>query len=372
MMEVAIVGANGFIGSRLVENFHLAGRAEVRPVVRNLAGLARAARFRLNCRVGDALDHAAMEQAFAGCEIVIHAIAGSPQTIVESVAPVYRAANATGVRRLIYLSSASVHGQSPALGTIEASPLRDHQTIAYNNAKVRAERKLLDVRQSGKTEVVILRPGIVVGPRSFWITDFAGKLLSRQAAWLDHGRGICNSIYIDNLVYAIDLAMSAPNVDREAFLLGDEEMVTWADLYLPIAAALGIAQEQIWELTEATVAPISWQERLHRLRSAPPTQRMLAHLPDRLRQALYALFFAGAPTATSPTPTLQNVPSVLSEEMALLYQCAYKLPHLKAAASLHYVAPVSFEEGCRRTIAWLQFAGYPVVQMAREERIQSR
>src|SRR4051812_31523770 len=100
MTEVAIVGANGFIGSRLVETFHLAGKAEVRPVVRNPAGLARSARFRLNYRVGNALDQAAMEQSLAGCDVVIHAVAGSPKTVVDSVAPVYRAANAAGVRRL--------------------------------------------------------------------------------------------------------------------------------------------------------------------------------------------------------------------------------------------------------------------------------
>src|SRR4051812_8697989 len=117
MMEVAIVGANGFIGSRVVEYLHLTGKANVRPVVRNLAGLARAARFRLDYRVGNALDQTEMERALVGCEIVIHAVAGSPQTVIESVAPIYRAANAAGVRRLIYLSSASVHGQSPLAGT---------------------------------------------------------------------------------------------------------------------------------------------------------------------------------------------------------------------------------------------------------------
>ena len=53
------------------------------------------------------------------------------------------------------------------------------------------------------------------------------------------GRGICNSIYVDNLVHAIYLAATQPTIDREIFLLGDQECVTWADLYRPIAKALG-------------------------------------------------------------------------------------------------------------------------------------
>ena len=46
--------------------------------------------------------------ALAGCETVIHAIAGDPATVRDSVSPVYRAAQEAGVRRLVYLSSASV------------------------------------------------------------------------------------------------------------------------------------------------------------------------------------------------------------------------------------------------------------------------
>ena len=52
-----------------------------------------------------------------------------------------------GVRRLVYLSSASVHGQAPAPGTDEESLFETRQPIAYNMAKAWAERAYRPARQ---------------------------------------------------------------------------------------------------------------------------------------------------------------------------------------------------------------------------------
>jgi nucleoside-diphosphate-sugar epimerase len=226
----AVLGASGFIGSRIVEMFHLGGLAEVRPVARSMGSLARMSRFNLDWRLADALDEEALRAAFAGCETVIHAIAGDLATIRDSVTPVYRAAGDAGVRRLVYLSSASVHGQAPHLGTDEETPVSRRQPIAYNSAKAWAERRLLGLRANGSVELVILRPGIVTGPRSIWQSRFAAELLAGNACWFDDGRAICNSLYVDNLVHAIHLALDAAGADGRAFLVGDEETITWADL----------------------------------------------------------------------------------------------------------------------------------------------
>ena len=250
--KVAIVGANGFIGSRAVEMFHLLNLAQVRPIVRRYAGLARLARFELGSqgtaldyRVADAFDQAAMKKGFEGCAFVVHAVAGDSETILGTLAPTYHAAQAAGVKRFIYLSTASVHGQNPAPGSNENSPLNMRQPIAYNNAKVKAEQVLGQLRAQGNVETVILRPGIVLGPRAIWGAHFADALLAGEAYLMQQGRGICNSIYIDNLIHAIYLAMTAPQIDGQAFLVGDQETVTWADVYRPIATALGVDLDQL-------------------------------------------------------------------------------------------------------------------------------
>jgi nucleoside-diphosphate-sugar epimerase len=361
--RIAILGAGGFIGGRAVEMLHLNGAADVRPVVRRPHNLASASRFALEGHIADALDEAALRAAFAECDVVVHAVAGDPAAIVGSITPVYRAAEQSGVRRLVYVSSASVHGQAPPSGTDERSPLSDSQPLEYNNAKVKAERLLLSLRARGSTEVVILRPGIVTGPRSSWQLGFARQILSGSAYWLDDGRGICNSVYVDNLVHAIHLASSAPGADAQAFIVGDAETVTWADLYRPIAEALGFDVRSVPNATEME-SPPSWKDRFHAFRSRPAVKSKLALLPMRLRRTLETALSSTAVTYPSPwshpSIVVSRTGPTASREMALLYRCATKLPHSKAAETLGYRPVVAFQEGCRRTLEWLAFAGFPV------------
>lgn len=361
MIRVAILGANGFIGGRAVEMLHLNSLAEMRPVVRSYAGLARLARFELDCRVADACDQTALTTAFAGCDVVVHAVAGDPVVILGTLAPVYRAAQAAGVRRLVYLSTATVHGQAPPPGVTEEGPLSDRQSLAYNNAKVQAERRLHALRSQGTVELVLLRPGIVTGPRSSWVANFADALLAGTAYLVDRGQGICNSIYIDNLVHAIYLAMSAPDADRQAFLLGDCEPVTWADLYRPIAAALGYRLDQVPEAEVPDFRP-GWRKRLQTVHRARPTQAMLSLFPLGWCQAAFDTLTAMMAKPVSPWGLPALPQPVVTEEMALLYRCQYKFPSDKARERLGYQPIVSFAEAGRRTVGWLEYAGYPVVR----------
>jgi 2-alkyl-3-oxoalkanoate reductase len=360
MQRIAIVGASGFIGVRLVETFHLAGLALPRPVVSSPASIARVSRFDLDTRVADALDEGALHLAFAGCDVVVHVVAGNPQVIRRSIQPVCRAAVRAGVGRLVYLSSAAVHGQAPAPGTTEASPLLDRQPLAYNNAKVAAERMLHAVRSQGNLEVVILRPGIVFGPRSQWVGGFADALLNGHAYLIDGGRGICNSIYVDNLVHAVARAAAADGVDGEAFLVGDEETVTWRDLYLPIARALGVSLDEVPHVEPVTRN--AWREKLEEVQFSPTGTRLRSVFPKRLRRAVSSgveAFMGPAPAISAWSRVTPPVPRA-TLEMSLLSACRYKPPHDKARRLLGYEPIVTFAEGGRRTVEWLRFAGYPV------------
>lgn len=360
-MKVGVLGANGFIGSRVVEMFHLGGLADVRPIVRSVPSLARASRFALDTRIADAFDRAALRKALEGCDAVIHAIAGDRRTILGTLKPVYDAARTAGVRRLIYLSSASVHGQAPPAGTHEESPLSDRQAFAYNNSKVRAEWMLRRLRSSGPVEVVRLRPGIVYGPRSQWTGGLADELLAGAACLIEGGEGICNGTYVDNLVHAIYLATKAAGADGQAFLIGDLETITWRDFYRPIAEALGMDLTQVRRVTSRGLEPGDPEAgQLVRIRGA------LSLLPGSVGSALRAIHAAWQAQRSSSSPWTRPVPPELpvTMEKALLHQCRFKLPSTKAAKTLGYAPPVSFDEACRRSVGWLAFCGYPVVVRA--------
>jgi nucleoside-diphosphate-sugar epimerase len=354
MRRVAVLGAGGFVGNRLVETYAASGNAdEVAPIVSCAGALALASRFQLRGRVADAFDEDALVAALEGCTELVCAIAGDPTTIVETVRPVYFAAERAGIRRLVYLSSAVVHGQAPDPGTDETSTLSLDQPFAYNQAKIRAENLLQQLCREGGVEVVILRPAIVYGPRSQWTGGFADQLLRGTAFLADGGMGVCNAIYIDNLVHAIRLAMEAERVNGEVFLLNDRETISWRDLFAPIAEALGISLDDVPQPSSSAV--IRKTDSISNRLLMPAARAAVRMLPRPLAEAQRALRRRLLNSPTTEKPSLE-----VAKELALLQSCRVRLPSAKAERILGYSPRVSFDEGCRRSVAWLRFAGYPV------------
>jgi nucleoside-diphosphate-sugar epimerase len=357
-MSVAVVGANGFIGTRLVESLNLGGRHTVVPVVRRASSLALSARFALDWRIGDALDAVSLAAALDGCDTVVHAALGDPRQIAAMPAVLCEAAAAVGVQRIVYLSSASVHGQAPSPGTTEESPLHCHHTMDYNNAKVRAERAFFRSCARHGIEGFALRPGVVFGPRSRWIADLAADLRQQRAWLLGEGDGICNCIYVDNLVEAIVQALNARKEAAGAYLVGDAECVTWAEFYRLVATSLGLNPATIHQLVAAPVFRRTTQEKISRLVASSSVQAILPAAPARLKKMGKRIIAA----LTNPEPAenswrLADEPAPrITQELAMLQQCAWKLPHHRATERLGYQPPIAFPEGMRRSIAWLNFA----------------
>lgn len=358
--RIAVLGASGFVGSRLVELWHLTGLASVRPVVRNVGSLARLARFDLDWRLADASDQVALTAAFQGCDAVVNLIVGNPDVILANATASYRAAQAAGVKRMVFMSSASVHGQAPAPGTDETSPLHTRHRFAYNNAKVLAERALTELRDSGSVELVILRPGIVYGPRSRWVSDIANQLLADRGYLINGGAGICNAIYVDNLIDAIEQSLTSASADRQVFLVGDPERVTWCDVYATIARALGRDLTGITQI-DPPHFPRGLKHTLSSWRGSKPVQALLPLVPATLKQAVKGAIKAAT---AAPNPSRWQLPTangpVVSEEITQLQLCSVRLPCTKAERILGYQPKVSFAEGMQRSIGWLKFAGYPI------------
>ncbi len=356
MRTISVIGAAGFVATRLVEIFYLGGVAQVRPVVRHFKSLARLSRFELDCRMADARDEVALTKAFEGCDAVVNAAVGDDRTIEGIIKPVWKACVAARVRRLVYLSSGSVHGQAPAQGTDEETPLSDQQWHWYNNAKVRAEWKLNELRKTGGVESVVLRPTIVFGPRSRWIWDAATEIANGRACLLEGGKGICNTIYVDNLIHAIQLAIEKPSIAGKTFLIGDEETVTWWDFYASICRHLKAAEPASVPAREITA--IREFSLLKKLRGVPGMESVLPLIPTSFKSAVKGAWSGWSEEKPSPWRLRQARPIEPSLEMNALQQCQWRLPHKQAAVELGYRAPVSFEEGMRRSLAWLNFAGF--------------
>ncbi len=356
-MKIAVIGASGFIGTRLIERFHLGGGPTVIAVVRQPRSLALPARFALEFRLADALDPAAIARALSGCAAVVHAALGDPRQIEQMPAALCRGAAAAGVRRVIYLSTASVHGQNPAPGTDETAALHARHSVPYNNAKVRAERSFFAACHRHGLAGFALRPGIVYGPRSRWIAGLATDLIERRAWLYAEGRGICNAIYVDNLVDAISGCLSADDEAAGPFLVGDQETVTWADFYRHAADQLHLPWADIHQVAHLPAFRRTWSERRRHLVAQPLAQRLLPLVPDWIKRGTKAMLANGTAVPAVDAWAIPAPPRPkITQEMALLQQCAWKFPQARAELRLNYRPAVAFADGMERSFAWWRFA----------------
>ncbi len=356
MKKIAITGASGFIGSRLVESLVLNRKAEVIPIVRRYSSLAVSSRFSLHSKVCDILDQRSLADAFTGCDAIIHAALGDANQIIKMAESIYWAAEKAHVKRISVLSTASIYGYIPKEGTNEDSPVYSGHYSDYIKAKIRADHVLKKLGQRGKVEIVFLLPSIVYGPRSRFIMGLVNQLIANTAYLVNGGQGVFNGIYVDNLIDSIWLSLENPDLNGEAFLLNDAENISWHQLYKTLGDALGIDCNTIHNIDSPEFRKTA-QEKIAAIIATPIVQYTLPLIPDRAKRLAKAMIAAWDPSPTTNAWTLpDNDKPEINQELCELQQCNWKFSNIKTQEILKHVPAVSFEEGMRKTLTWVDFA----------------
>ena len=249
--KILVTGASGFVGSALCS--HLVSRGfDVVATVRNLPD---ALVPRVDYHIVTKLDATAdWHNTLTGVQTVIHCAARvhvmrdhaqDPLTEFRRVntqgtETLARAAARSGVKRLIFLSSIKVNGEStlPVSPFDEASPAKPQDSYAIS--KWEAEQALTRVSAETGLEVVVLRCPLVYGP------GVKGNLLRLLQA-VDQGiplplalaRNRRSLIYLDNLTNAIVTCLTHPAAAGRTYLVSDGEDVSTSELIARSAQALG-------------------------------------------------------------------------------------------------------------------------------------
>lgn len=171
MTTVAVTGASGYLGRLLVER--LGHEQDVTRIVgidvdeapftsRNLE------HYRMDVRSQQ------VARVIEGCDAVVHlaAVAGPNADEIRDVniggtRAIADAATRAGVRKLIYVSSASVYGSHPDndYPLTETSPVRPGHDDTYAKSKAEAENVVTYYAEARpETTVTVLRPAWVAGP----------------------------------------------------------------------------------------------------------------------------------------------------------------------------------------------------------------
>jgi nucleoside-diphosphate-sugar epimerase len=183
-LTVAVTGPTGTFGFGLVPLLQSDRRIE------RIVGIARRpfdpkehGWTKMEYRQGDVRDPDALEQAFAGADVVVHLafmITGnaSRRTIreinVEGTLNTFRAAAAAGAKRFVYASSVAAygfHGDNP-VGMTEDWPVRPASHLFYAQEKAELEQLLFEENEKHTgLDLYLLRPPIVLGPHAMGAKD---------------------------------------------------------------------------------------------------------------------------------------------------------------------------------------------------------
>jgi len=249
-MTLLVTGASGLVGQavcRLLASRGLALRAAVRSVS---AGVADVEQLTVGNIDGQTDWHAAL----GGVDCVVH-LAARVHVMQEDAADplaefrsvnvhgtlnLARQAAAAGVRRLVYISSVKVNGESTLPGRPFTEDNPPNPQDAYGQSKYEAEQGLLQMAPQTGMEVVVIRPPLVYGPGVK--ANFAALMRAVQRGWLlplgaiDNRRSL---VALDNLVDFIDICCTHPQAANQIFLVSDGQDVSTPALVRAIAQAGG-------------------------------------------------------------------------------------------------------------------------------------
>lgn len=246
--KVLVTGGTGFIGRALAAALLAAG-ADVTLLARSRPKL-KAPMPRII--PGDMADPAAVRVAVAGQDLIFNLaydVRQSGPANLSAFESLLAAAEAEGRARIIHASSIVVYDDWPAGQLTEASPMASPEGGAYRLAKIAMERRLM----ASPLRAAILQPTIVWGPGSALWTDGFAKALRGGGIVLPSPEGLCQGLYVNDLVQAALRAATLPDLARERFIVNGPAPFTWSALIGGYRDIIG--QGQIRHLPASDLRP---------------------------------------------------------------------------------------------------------------------
>jgi nucleoside-diphosphate-sugar epimerase len=246
--KVLITGANGFVGSALVRHFDGREDMVVRAACRSTAAIPGSI-----VRVPDLGPNTDWRRALDGIDVVIHCAARVHMMKERAYNPLdeFRLVNvegtrnlatqalASGVRRLVFISSIKVNGESTT-----GMPPFSHWSPptpedAYGMSKWEAEQELWRIAEKTGLEVVVVRPPLIYGPG---VRANFQRLMQAVRRGIPLPFGAVNNarsmVYVGNLVSLLDRCATHPAAASQTFLTSDGQDLSTGELIMQLAFAM--------------------------------------------------------------------------------------------------------------------------------------
>lgn len=225
--KIAVLGASGFVGSTLVEHLQNHADFEVTPFAHSSGGATCLAHRGLVFQQIDILDRAALTRALDGFDYVVNCSRGSDAVMRDGIDNIIRAAQKTGIKKLVHLSSVAVYGDPPHVdSTHESAPARP-PAGSYGATKLEQDDKVQAAAAKGLPSVILCPPNII-GPYSDYVIDVINSIEAERFRLLDDGQHVINVVDVSNLCAAMVAAIRSDVTDGRRLFVCEPERVSWA------------------------------------------------------------------------------------------------------------------------------------------------
>lgn len=253
-MKILLTGSSGFVGAAIAKSIAASSFELVAPTRRGAGADNNSQIAGLVGTIGEINGATDWGRFLEGVKTIVHCAAVAEvgekpddkqlhtlQSVnIDGTLNLARQAAASGVRRLVFLSSIKVNGSSTALGVpfmCDDSPL---PLDAYGLSKLDAERGLQNIAREADMEFVIIRPPLVYGPGVKGNFRMLMKLVEYGVPLpLYNIRNKRSFIGIDNLVDLIIACITHPKAANRTFLASDDDDLSTSELLNGIAQAMG-------------------------------------------------------------------------------------------------------------------------------------
>ena len=364
--RILVTGGSGFIGGRLVEV--LAGRGfKIRVATSDFRHCKRISHLPIELLEADLSDHEALSRVVTDCQVVFHAAyrsGGSPEDErrinFDGTRALAEAFLKAGGRRFIQLSSIIAYGE-PWDGEITEEVTRRASGNWYGGIKRRIELALLELLRTRGLAVTILQPTMVYGPYGGYFTVRLLEELRSSRIGLPAG-GLCNAVYVDDVVAAAILAAEQEAAVGETFIISGSSPITWREFYGCYEKMLD--KEAVVELNDAQIAFLRAEQgkrsRLwHRLLNLPSLSWALANARRFMPDSVKALLKRGYKSVRTLSPGNREkvaAPYVHGGFWGVVYAAKSHARIEKARKQLGYDPAFDLDEGMARTADWARSA----------------
>ncbi len=230
-MKVFVTGGTGFIGAHLVKRLVRDG-AKVKALVRGSSKTEELKKLGVEIIIGDVTDKRSLKNIMKGFDIIYHLGNISRWWLpdkslyykinVDGTKNILNEALNEGVKRVVYTSSlAAIRQHKGEIATEEKEHKRDFESH-YGRSKFLAEREVMRIYKEHQLPVVILNPGVVIGPgdlKTFGRTII--ELLNGKLEAILFEDSILPFVYIDDTVEGHIIAAEKGKIGEKYILIGD-------------------------------------------------------------------------------------------------------------------------------------------------------